>query len=91
MNWFLLGLLLGICYATIVLIAAGARKASQLAFTAGRRQGLKEAAAIARTRSEIAVQMAPSGLLMSGIVRAQMADQIEEDLFAELETVNAKV
>ncbi len=91
MNWFFLGLALGVVYATAVLLAARVRSTSRLAYVAGRRQGLREAAAIARTRSEVAVQLAPAGRMMAGIVRAQMADQIEEDLFAEMESVNAKV
>lgn len=57
----------------------------KMAYNAGRRAGLKTAANIARTRSGIALETAPRGRMMTGAVRAQMADQIEQDLLEELD------
>lgn len=84
--WVLIGLGLSVAYGAIVVVGARTQRVVDSAFRAGRREGLRKAREIARTRSEIAFQTAPAGKIMVGATRAAMADQIEEDILAELET-----
>lgn len=50
------------------------------AYAAGRRAAFRDARRLVRERAALATELAPTGQLMYGLVRAQMADQIEADL-----------
>jgi hypothetical protein len=56
------------------------RESLALAYLEGKRAGLKLAISTAKERGDVAVLVAPKGLLLEGIGRAQTAHQIERDL-----------
>ena len=84
-------LLVGLVYGGMVILVARANAVSQKAYIAGRRAGLKKACEIARTRSEIAFHTAPAGKMMVGALRAGMANQINEDILAELAETERRI
>lgn len=51
-----------------------------VAFLEGRRAGLKQAIEAAKERGDVAVLVAPAGMLTDGLQRAQTANQIEMDV-----------
>lgn len=59
----------------------------EVTFLEGRRAGLKQAVEAARERGDVAIMMAPPGLLLDGVQRAQTAHQIEMDLRGLLQEV----
>ena len=52
----------------------------QTAFIEGRRSGLKEAIEAAKERGDVAVLVAPVGMLLPALQRAHTAAQIELDI-----------
>ncbi len=51
-----------------------------ITYAEGRRAGLKQAIDAAKERGDTAVLVAPTGMLLEGLVRAQTAHRIEMDL-----------
>lgn len=65
---------------TILWVAVTSKRSLADAYVAGRRAALKDARHLVRERAALATELAPTGQLLYGLVRAQMADQIESDL-----------
>jgi hypothetical protein len=77
MGLLLIVLGLGVAAITDVVIR---KVIDDAAFAAGRRRGLLQAADVCKMRSVSAMEMAPVGQQLVGMVRAQVADNIASEL-----------
>lgn len=69
-----------IVYGLIAGVVWRSRYAYEQTYLAGKRAGLKQAIDAAKDRGDVALMVAPPGMLIEGAVRAQAAHQIERDL-----------
>lgn len=82
-----LGMMLIGVYTLALGVAFHSRKGIEAAYAQGQRDALKEAIEAARERGDVAVLVAPNGLMPMAQVRAQAAHQIEMDLRAQLAAI----
>jgi hypothetical protein len=58
-----------------------------ISYIEGRRSGLKDAIKLARERGDVALYLAPAGEMRTGLIRAQIAHNIELELCTLLKDV----
>lgn len=79
LNWAFLGASV-ICMVLMALAGWRGERLARASYEAGFIAGLRRARAMVRDRAAIAVELAPRGQSPYGMIRAQMAHQIEGDL-----------